>query len=297
MKILIIPDIHNRITVVERILQHEKPDRVVWTGDWFDNFHDGPDDAAATAKYLARRIDENPNDVFCWGNHDLAYGFPNGVTMCTGYTEDKDDAARQHMHLRHWDRFVFHHWEGKWLCSHAGLTKGNFKGDNASIKEWLAYHEGKAQENCRRGKRHWITDAGVVRGGPSSTGGLIWCDATEFRPIENVSQIFGHTPQKRPWKYDTKRRTGDTPNSENYCIDTHLQHYVSMMNNGFAICAVEDLELEELWKKQKGVDPNTGKMWLTPRMERDAKTLQDHWDAETAKEKAFLAFHQTVRQD
>jgi hypothetical protein len=43
---------------------------------------------------------------------------------------------------------------------------------------------------------------------------------------------------------------------------------------GSARDEIED-KLEELWLIQKGVDPDTGKMWLTPRMEREAKILAE----------------------
>lgn len=38
--------------------------------------------------------------------------------------------------------------------------------------------------------------------------------------------------------------------------------------------------IEALWKDQKGVDPNTGNMWLTPRMERAAAVLTKKWEEE-----------------
>lgn len=34
-------------------------------------------------------------------------------------------------------------------------------------------------------------------------------------------------------------------------------------------------ELERLWKLTGGIDPNTGEMWLTPRMEREAQELAE----------------------
>ena len=36
-------------------------------------------------------------------------------------------------------------------------------------------------------------------------------------------------------------------------------------------------KVEALWKKQGGVDPKTGRMWLTPRMERMARRMQEEW--------------------
>jgi hypothetical protein len=41
-------------------------------------------------------------------------------------------------------------------------------------------------------------------------------------------------------------------------------------------------ELELLWKETGGIDPETGKMWLTPRMEQEAvaldKSLSEEYD-------------------
>ena len=36
-------------------------------------------------------------------------------------------------------------------------------------------------------------------------------------------------------------------------------------------------ELERLWKETGGVDPKSGKMWLTPRMERIAQQVAASW--------------------
>ncbi len=47
-----------------------------------------------------------------------------------------------------------------------------------------------------------------------------------------------------------------------------------------AINRAED-NLEKLWKEQGGIDPVTGEMWLTPRMERRAEELRKIWDEET----------------
>ena len=36
--------------------------------------------------------------------------------------------------------------------------------------------------------------------------------------------------------------------------------------------------IEERWKREKGIDPATGEMWLTPRMLRASKRLQEMWE-------------------
>ena len=225
MKTLIIPDIHNRVDTAEQVLYHETPDKVVWLGDWFDDFGDNPDIAAKTASWLVARMTRNKDDVFIWGNHDVCYGFPSNESWCSGYEEGKKIAIRDIVPPECWDRFVLTHWHGKWLCSHAGLTKPHTSGIK-DIRGWLADEEKSAQLAIRSGKRHWMTSAGMSRGGRAAAGGVTWADLDEFAPIPSISQIFGHTPQRQPWKYDTNRRAGKVVDSDNYCIDTHSQHYI-----------------------------------------------------------------------
>ena len=40
----------------------------------------------------------------------------------------------------------------------------------------------------------------------------------------------------------------------------------------------DELALEVLWKSQKGVNPETGEAWLTPRMERIAAETVKGWE-------------------
>jgi hypothetical protein len=42
-------------------------------------------------------------------------------------------------------------------------------------------------------------------------------------------------------------------------------------------------ESEKLWRKQEGINPSTGKMWLTPRMARNSAMCQAKWDEELKK--------------
>lgn len=46
-----------------------------------------------------------------------------------------------------------------------------------------------------------------------------------------------------------------------------------------------EARLERLWKLEGGVDPETGEMWLTPRMERDATKIKEHLDGWEEKRK------------
>jgi hypothetical protein len=50
---------------------------------------------------------------------------------------------------------------------------------------------------------------------------------------------------------------------------------VCYRTNGESMTEAEEYKL---WVKQNGVDPKTGKAWLTKRMEKEAKLLQNLWD-------------------
>ena len=39
-------------------------------------------------------------------------------------------------------------------------------------------------------------------------------------------------------------------------------------------------DVENLWHKQGGINPDSGKMWLTPRMHRNAAILKKRWEKE-----------------
>ena len=243
-KILVIPDIHHKVGRVAEILHKETPDRVIFLGDWFDDFYDTLRNCRDTALWLSNRIDNYPEDIFLWGNHDLAYGFPSRETYCSGFATDKHIAIKDVMSSSHWDRFKFTHWEGDWLFSHGGLTAPHVNGImNDGLKYWLEGEERDAQLRVRSGKPHWMYQPGMSRGGRAVFGGVTWCDVSEFLPIDGVNQVFGHTPQHRPWKYDIKRRKGKKITGENYCIDTHLQHYGLIEGNVFWIDSVLNLQM------------------------------------------------------
>ena len=41
-----------------------------------------------------------------------------------------------------------------------------------------------------------------------------------------------------------------------------------------ALLAALEAQIEALWREQKGIEPKTGEMWLTPRMKREADQKQ-----------------------
>jgi hypothetical protein len=220
MKWLVIPDVHQRIGLVDKILKHETYDAVVWLGDFFDNFNDTVLEAAKTARWLKRRMEEHPEDLFVLGNHDAHYAFPFDGFRCSGYTYDKMKTIREVLSINEWNRFNLFVQVDDWTMSHAG-----FHSDLAHPKtgfkdiEWMAAQENSALEQASYGKVHPWLAAGVSRGGWMATGGVNWLDwDNEFKPVPGLNQIVGHTPHEEPQR---RRRDG----SINWGLDTHNRHY------------------------------------------------------------------------
>lgn len=228
MKSLIIGDIHHKTEKADRILETESFDSVYFLGDWADDFGDNADVARKTAKWVKDKLNK-PNHFFIFGNHDLAY-YPSPceeLSKCSGFTTGKAIAINQVLTPDDWDKIKFYYWVQDWLLTHAGLHQYHFTSNKKpleTVKEFLVREDKAAREEIDvpwGHGTHWFFQAGRARYGNAKVGGLTWCDAEmEFKPIQGVKQIFGHTPQRVPLLI----------NESNICIDTFLNYYIVLTN-------------------------------------------------------------------
>lgn len=230
MKRLIIPDIHNKIWTVKKILSNEKADEVCFLGDWFDSPNDTPQDASKTAKYV-KNLMKNPKHKFIWGNHDISYAYSkfNLSARCSGYTVAKDIEITKVLSKDEWSNFKFFRVVDGWLLTHAGLHNEFSKSTNGDLDSISSFLEEEQLQAYRALKNsgahsHWMFTAGRARGGRQIYGGLTWCDANEeFSPIHAIKQIFGHTPRRS--LAGLYNREDMNVGKDNLCIDTGLNHY------------------------------------------------------------------------
>jgi hypothetical protein len=222
--ILIIPDMHHKVEVVERIRRNHPGLPAVFLGDYFDDFYDTAADMETTCRWLKNAI-RGEKDTFLLGNHCFAYlAYEIGTRWgaCSGW-----DLAKQQVFHRHFPgdallksaRWIMY-CQG-WLISHAGISRKLYQSfarrkTAAEILEWV--HD--AESALTVGVTHPAFLAGIERGGPAQVGGILWCDWDTFEPIKGIRQIVGHTPGTEV-RY--KR--------DNVCIDTHLHHY-GLLENG-----------------------------------------------------------------
>src|ERR1035441_7570735 len=100
MKTLIFSDLHEPphdvLDRIEAIIADERADRIVFLGDYFDQFDDTPRDAARTAAWLAKSLTD-PRRTHLIGNHDASYLWPVDSTYCPGFTWEKEGVIRENL--------------------------------------------------------------------------------------------------------------------------------------------------------------------------------------------------------
>jgi hypothetical protein len=240
-KILIISDIHNNVDKLDKIIKAESADINLVLGDWFDSFeYDETHHYAKTAEYLMGYL-SSPNNHTLFGNHDLHYLYYNSYLMCGGYEQRKQSAINQvfgENRLSICKKFDWFAWVDGYLCTHAGLFPDFIDPtakDSSDINLFLIKERERANVKLISGDDHWFYAAGRARGGHWNKGGLVWLDFDrEFAPIKGLNQIVGHTPRR-----DSK--IAKYAKTENYCIDTHLNQWLTFTNDKIEVKSYKDL--------------------------------------------------------
>ena len=222
MRSLIIPDLHHHTENADYWLSSQSYDRVIFLGDYFDNFGDNASDARQTADWLRQRM-ASTDDVMLLGNHDAAYLFPNlDALYCPGFTKAKARAIHEILTPKHWQRFKLAHVEQGWLLSHAGFHPHWTK--TPTLKRIIAVGDG-AMKKAARGVFDPLLGAGIDREGGQPFGGPLWMDWDSLVPIPDIHQIVGHTPGS-----EVREKQGR--NSRNYCLDVRNSTVAGLLDEG-----------------------------------------------------------------
>lgn len=259
MRTLIIPDVHQKLGKVEKILENNTFDKLISLGDWFDDFYDTSIQARKAAEYIIELYSKH-GENFTWllGNHDIPYLFPSmyDYYACSGNTREKVRAIQEvfggssmplgyKVELAHAVKV-----EGclDIVLSHAGVSEEHFAMpfvDSVTSQAVLDRCE-QAFRNLKLLFQDPILCAGPARGGRERVGGITWLDwHSEFQPVASISQIVGHSPVSHPQIIDElftrvfpdeslpslDRYILKPDKSYNINIDTHLEHYITIENN------------------------------------------------------------------
>ena len=246
--ILLAGDIHQDIDKLAKIVEKEKPDMVVTTGDWFDSFvYNSEYYTRKTAITLLSNVN-NPDFISCLGNHDVHYLWPNPQLKCSGYTDHKNNVIYNVLRnnlVKVRDNMKWYVWVDDYFVSHAGINFSKLNPmlvnlDRDHIDKWMKVQIDKNNTALASGGEDWFTQAGYARGGSVPYGGLVWQDFdVEFRPIEGLKQIVGHTPHKIV--IADKGYAGSFSASPNLDIDCYLNQYIIVRDKALTIKNYADI--------------------------------------------------------
>jgi hypothetical protein len=246
---LILPDIHHRIDIADKIIRAVGADVVICLGDYFDSFDETPQMVFETASWLTDFVKKD-NHIAITGNHDIQYAYANRYFQCSGYAQWKYYHINDTVKSDTWDKLKHYHiLDDMWLLTHAGLHSyfipkqiRDLVTDRPKMfVELSKFLDSEIVKGMRN--ESWVFHAGHIRGGDQLYGGINWCDSREFVPLKGLHQIIGHTVfDKIRWKNicdnqnelktDYKwspsfEKLNDLENSYNVCIDTGASHYAT----------------------------------------------------------------------
>lgn len=253
-KYLIIPDIHNRWKLAERIIaQFPKGYTVVFLGDYFDSFGDSPEVARETAEWLKDSLSKKDR-IHLEGNHDSSYRY--NFMYCSGYEVAKHQEIKKVLSALDWDKLKLFYKIPKtdFVLSHAGLHPFVFEHpvlgmDINDIQDKC----NKAVDYAKCGVLSDVYAAGRSVGGRHPVGGITWLRWWDLKPITGLNQIVGHTAYNAPEiRYTLKEDAGavihqsvwgqsfEIPSKEellsiNYNLDTNSHHFMSVENGQVSI--------------------------------------------------------------
>jgi hypothetical protein len=232
MKILVIPDIHTHYEKAERICRKYSDHKIIFLGDYFDQFKDTPDDNQFTADWLKESLSK-PNRIHLRGNHDEQYD-PRINVFCSGFSGNKKNAINNVLTVEDWDKLKYFHFENTWLFSHAGVNRhwfGNPMDDKINIdalqekiENGVVLQKSGNPDNCI-----WASDK--LRAGKHEFGGILWADWRKLDLIPNLKQCVGHTPLHR-----ITTLTDNIINAKNINVDcsaiTYMSEVLQVEENG-----------------------------------------------------------------
>ena len=222
---LVIGDIHLRFDRIEQIL-NKWDGSIIQVGDWFDNFNERESQTIATAE-LFKKFVHRPNTITLMGNHDIQYRIKhkNGI-YCSGYEPWKYDVINDIVEEQDWCKLKYFHHEQNFWFSHAGISTYWFGhpilGTSAEIIEGKIAQAEKALKARMYSEVGCLYAADHYRGGMHPKGGLLWNDWHNIEAHEGITEIVGHTPNKKV--QIIKRKNSRSINVDSFLNELLLIH-------------------------------------------------------------------------
>lgn len=203
MKIVIIGDTHAHTTWKD-IVEKENYDKVIFLGDYFDNFsRPTADFQLQNFKEIVEFCEKN-NSIVLLGNHEYHYMHPK--EKYSGFSYDNRYKAHDYL-MELWDKKILKpiHIEDNIIFSHAGVSK-TWLTEIAHLEDVKEIEEKADFEDF---KFNYLT--GINYSGDTISSSPIWIRPNSLLSdkVDGYTQVVGHTPlrsihvQDNVWFCDT----------------------------------------------------------------------------------------------
>jgi predicted MPP superfamily phosphohydrolase len=231
MKCLIVGDIHQKIDLVEKHIAGWT-DKIIFIGDYFDNFNDTPEQAREMADWLKDSL-KKENRIHLMGNHDYYYRVPMGKSgICSGFTSQKYEIINSILDFSDWNLIKYFYHEKyedlDYWFSHAGISSHWFRHPVLGISTEIVDKKVQEAQNDIEAQNYESNFAKRInavdwyRGGRHPRGGLLWNHWPTAELHKGVVQVLGHTtvPKiKIKTKFESKTINVDTALKQSLIID------------------------------------------------------------------------------
>jgi len=190
---IIVGDLHGDIDIYRKIKDIYIDNEIILVGDYVDSFNKTRKQQYLLLEEILKDV-ENKKTIALKGNHELSYLYPDRM----GASGRSNTFSAQIMPLfSDMHRLLLPYYvipDHKILITHAGMSKrlvpfdSNCLDDMNLLTMWL-------DQEIRSIDYGRVYNIGEARGGVDLIGGIFWCDYQwDFTPIDDIIQIFGHTP-------------------------------------------------------------------------------------------------------
>lgn len=182
MSILVCGDLHGKIDIGKELLQ-DSTQEIIFVGDILDSFEENIVEQIDLLDMIIDAANDRDNVQVLMGNHELSYLDPE--YRASGWNKATAALVHSRTIMLNSTLKIFAQ-AGEFLITHAGVSRN-----------WLPKGK-KVPDYFQECTIHELAMIGYARGGCRyPVGGPLWCDTTEFYPIEGVKQIFGHNAYRR----------------------------------------------------------------------------------------------------
>lgn len=191
---VVIGDLHGKVEIAEYWIKNKEHRNLIFIGDYLDSFDRSIEDQYELLEMVLDAVENKENVYALMGNHELSYLKPDRY-QASGYRHTLANKI-EHLYPRMWKNLKLWLVNNGFLISHAGF-RPEFIGSigyNLTKEEKLV----AIDEKLKTIPLEDFFMIGRSGGGYHPHGGPLWLDwYEEFKNIERVRQVVGHTARRK----------------------------------------------------------------------------------------------------